>query len=353
MSNEIDTIVNGDIDLYGFLELDSTSEENEIKRQYRRKALQYHPDKNPGEEAAKKFHLLSQIYEILSNDRLRSAYDKIRQIKVNKIEKLNLLSEQTRVFKEELERAEQESKFNNFGVFDNTNREFVERKVWENSLEKLKEEGLEKRRLQEKEIIQQSEQEHHKKYVSYKDIPPKLKRISVLEPGKSNITRVKTTIVKWKHKPELREAFTFDILQELMGIFGPVKSVEILPYKKNARYDAGIVEFEDFEGADSAVGHDYKKSAVLWDGTKVRKVASLLRECKYNSPTEQLDNDQETIIDIDAVKIRKLINKPNKLSSFDPPSKYSFRNVPLNSKTYMDQVLNKLILKEANDVTRI
>lgn len=357
MSNEIDSIVNGDIDLYEFLEIDPTFEESEIKRQYRRKALQYHPDKNPSEDAAKKFHFLSQVYEILSNDKLRYNYDRIRQLKINKIERLNKLSEQTRAFKEELEKAEKEYKFNNSNVFDNTNKEFVQRKIWENNLERLKEEGLKKRRVHEKEIIEQSASgiQQTKRYISFNDLPLKLEKISILRTldedcidSKGN--QMTKTIVRWKHKPELKELITPDILQDMMIIFGPIKNTKIIPNTKNSRYDSGIVEFENSKSAEKAVNHDYKKSATLWDGTKVRKLASLLRECKYDTPTVPPGDTEMDSISLDETqKIRRLIAKLNKMTNFNPPSKYAIQNVSLKSDTYMDQILNNFVLKEARN----
>lgn len=357
MSNEIESIVNGDIDLYEFLEVGPTFKENEIKRQYRRKALQYHPDKNPGEDAAKKFHFLSQVYEILSNDKLRYNYNKIRQLKINKLDRLNKLSEQTRAFKEELEKAEKEYKFNNSNVFDNTNKEFVKRKIWENNLEKLKEEGLKKRRIHEKEIIEQSASgiQQANRYIPFNEIPLKLKQISLwrtidedkLDTKDKQMTK---TIVKWKHKPELKELITADILLDMMIIFGQIKSAKIIPNTTNSRYDSGLVEYEDPKSAELAVNHDYKKSATLWDGTKVRKLASLLRECKYDTPTEPFGNIEMNSISVDETqKIRKLITKLNQLTNFNPPSKYTIENLSLKSDTHMDQILNSFILKEARN----
>lgn len=355
MSNEIGSIVNGDLDLYEFLEVGPTFEESEIKRQYRRKALQYHPDKNPSEDAAKKFHLLSQVYEILTNDKLRSNYDRIRQLKINKIERLKKLSEQTRAFKEELEKAEREYKFNNSNVFDNTNREFMQRKVWENNLEKLKEEGLRKRRVHEKEIIKQSvpAASQAKKYISFNDIPLKSEKISTFkyEDKVDSVNNQTTkTIVRWKHKPELKELITPDILQEMMIIFGPVKFAKILPNTTNSRYDSGIVEFENSKSAQLAVNHDYKKSATLWDRTKVRKLASLLRECKYDASIIPIGNIESNSVSLDeAQKITRLIAKLNQIANFNPPSKYAVKNISLKSDTYMHQLFNNFMLKEARN----
>ena len=57
-------------ELYELLEISS------IKKAYRRLAVKYHPDKNPGnKEAEEKFKKLSHAYEILGNKEKRQIYD--------------------------------------------------------------------------------------------------------------------------------------------------------------------------------------------------------------------------------------------------------------------------------------
>ncbi|KAI5967703.1 hypothetical protein CANMA_002883 [Candida margitis] len=62
---------------YELLEVSSIASDSELKKAYRRKALQLHPDKNPGnvEEANHKFSLVSAAYEVLSDPQERAWYD--------------------------------------------------------------------------------------------------------------------------------------------------------------------------------------------------------------------------------------------------------------------------------------
>lgn len=63
-------------DLYNILGIEKGASDAEIKKAYRRLAMKYHPDKNPGnKEAEKKFKEISQAYEILKDPSKRSQYD--------------------------------------------------------------------------------------------------------------------------------------------------------------------------------------------------------------------------------------------------------------------------------------
>jgi molecular chaperone DnaJ len=63
-------------DYYEILEVERTSESEHIKKSYRKLAIKYHPDKNPGDKAAEeKFKELGEAYEALSDPQKRAAYD--------------------------------------------------------------------------------------------------------------------------------------------------------------------------------------------------------------------------------------------------------------------------------------
>ena len=63
-------------DYYEVLGVSKSASEEEIKKAYRKKAIQYHPDKNPGDkEAEEKFKEAAEAYEVLSNAEKRQRYD--------------------------------------------------------------------------------------------------------------------------------------------------------------------------------------------------------------------------------------------------------------------------------------
>ncbi|GHT75581.1 chaperone protein DnaJ [Spirochaetia bacterium] len=63
-------------DYYEVLGVQKGASKDDIKKAYRKLAIQYHPDKNPGnKEAEEKFKEASEAYEILSDDQKKSAYD--------------------------------------------------------------------------------------------------------------------------------------------------------------------------------------------------------------------------------------------------------------------------------------
>ena len=64
-------------DYYEVLGVSKDADAKEIKKAYRKLAMKYHPDKNPGDKAAEaKFKEINEAYEVLSDEEKRSTYDR-------------------------------------------------------------------------------------------------------------------------------------------------------------------------------------------------------------------------------------------------------------------------------------
>jgi len=63
-------------DYYEVLGVEKSATADQIKKAYRKKAIQFHPDKNPGnKEAEEKFKEAAEAYDVLSNEDKRARYD--------------------------------------------------------------------------------------------------------------------------------------------------------------------------------------------------------------------------------------------------------------------------------------
>ena len=71
-------------DYYEILGIAKSASADEIKKSYRKVAMQFHPDRNPGDKAAEeKFKEAAEAYEVLSDADKRAQYDRYGHAAVN------------------------------------------------------------------------------------------------------------------------------------------------------------------------------------------------------------------------------------------------------------------------------
>ena len=73
-----------DIDYYELLEVERTADDAALKASYRKLAMKYHPDKNPGcDNSEARFKAISEAYDCLKDPQKRAAYDRFGKDGVN------------------------------------------------------------------------------------------------------------------------------------------------------------------------------------------------------------------------------------------------------------------------------
>ena len=73
-----------DIDYYELLECDRSADDATLKASYRKLAMKYHPDKNPGcKDSEARFKAISEAYDCLRDPQKRAAYDRFGKAGVN------------------------------------------------------------------------------------------------------------------------------------------------------------------------------------------------------------------------------------------------------------------------------
>ena len=131
-----------DMDLYKLFEVDEASTIEEIKKAYRKRALESHPDKNLDnkEEAERKFVQLGKAFEVLADKSSKAAYDAVRKARRDKAKRDEHLDEKRKKLKDALEQREKCFKEQFQKKTEAMNRTGEEER-YQNEVERLRNEG--------------------------------------------------------------------------------------------------------------------------------------------------------------------------------------------------------------------
>lgn len=217
-----------ELDVYEILEIEPSSTAADIKKAYRKKALQCHPDKNPDDpEAGKKFHQLSKILEILTDEAARAAYDKVLKGRKEAILRHKELDGKRRKLKEDLEERERQAGVGKKGK--------SEAEKLKEEIERLRKEGSREVEEEIQNVLRTINEEKNKMETNWD----------------SGNNRIK---IKWNadKKDPKNGGYTQEILHQFLSKYGEIQAVVMSPKKKGS----ALVEFKAQEAAEMAVNYE-------------------------------------------------------------------------------------------------
>ncbi|XP_014358551.2 dnaJ homolog subfamily C member 17 [Papilio machaon] len=259
-----------DVDLYAILDVQISATESEIKKAYRKKALQCHPDKNPDDpKAAETFHELSRALEILTDAGARTAYDKVLKAKAAAKLRHKQLDSKRQKLKEDLERREREAASGKDSKLTDEQKLAAE-------IQRLQKEGS--RLLQEEQQRIKEEIRRNKFGLNEPYWDPSLNRIKI----------------KWKADKNDPNNGGYDepSLRRFLKKYGNISVLIISPKKKGS----ALVEFTTKEASEMAVelekGLAENPLTLKW--LNERPVLTTKRE--QGAPSLLTERDYESIV---------------------------------------------------------
>ncbi|KAI9287097.1 hypothetical protein BC943DRAFT_379139 [Umbelopsis sp. AD052] len=207
-----------DVDYYKLLEVEYNSTHEDIRRQYRKKALKVHPDKNPSPDAAALFHALSQAYEVLTDTQAKLAYDNVIKARVERSKRHSEMDSKRRAARDELEAREKAAKKRKTDEMD------AEAK-YKAELARMRESSGRRMQEEEEELRKMMEEEEQAEVPQASEMDCTLK-------------------IKWKKK---KRTFEQTELASLFGKFGPVDAVVM------TKQGSALVVFKSIVGAHAAI----------------------------------------------------------------------------------------------------
>lgn len=219
-----------DINYYEVLGIDIDAQESDIRKAYRKKALECHPDKNPDNpKAAELFHALSNALAILTDPTAKAAFDKVLKAKKAAELRNKQLDSKRQKLKADLEQREQDY-FNDLRKHVETFAEQFERISRENSKLLQEEQRLIKEQLQRTLQAQQSQQQQ----ASFDSSQHRIK-------------------IKWQaEKTDSQNGgYSEEKLRQFLKKYG-----EIVALVMSKKRGSALVEFSTLDAAEMAIAYE-------------------------------------------------------------------------------------------------
>lgn len=224
-----------ELDLYKLIGVEHTATENEIRKSYRKKALECHPDKNPDNpKAAELFHQLQDALSILSDKSARAAYDRILKAKKENELRSKLLDSKRQKLKADLEARERDAanrKFSSYG--DKTPEE-----IFKMELERVMKEN--------KKIVEEETKIINEQLSKSRQIP-----LTTPSTWDSSKYRIK---IKWKAEKDDKSngGYNTENLTRFLNKYGDITALLISSKKPGS----AMVEFKNQDAAEMAVSYE-------------------------------------------------------------------------------------------------
>jgi len=262
-------------DIYRILGIESTKDEKIIKKAYKQKAKELHPDKNKASNAKEMYIHLKQAYDILIHPEMKAQYDKYKDNQKYHEEKVSSQNKVRRQFGEELlkkEKANQdagEAEKQHKMTKEEEKRQEGKRmkKEWDEEEEKRKEE-LKKRKIEKTES---------KEYTM----------IKIKWPKSSNMT------------------YTADILRILFGKYGEIVDLAVFPTDRKA-----VIEFRYRLSAEKAYQENKAKEKEKMGFDDGLKISLLVKE---KAPDQSTGPNNLNLNSGNLEKISNLYNRDSKV----------------------------------------
>ncbi|KAA0189895.1 DnaJ subfamily A member 3 [Fasciolopsis buskii] len=248
-----------DVDLYAFFGISEGSSAGDIKKAYKDKARQLHPDKNKDNPRAKEeFQQLKEFYELLLDPVTRKEYDRKWKAKRESIRRHQSLDAERRKLKEKLEKREEQARLERERRRQTSATSAVAdqiRRDWQRQTEQLETEARLKRRRQHDEQLYRPD-----------NLDAKIGRPS------GYLVRV-----KWNHSenPEVSAMYTKEFLLTCLSEYGDLTTIMV------GKRGTAVAEFAELPDAKALI--DASKQGGIGLPSLPLKL-SLVEEQLYSAP---------------------------------------------------------------------